>query len=69
MRQANPPPGPGQPAAEERIDLRSGPSVEHWTQQLGVSREQLAAIVAIAGDRAADVAAYLKENGPPTTPE
>lgn len=55
--------------AGERIDLRSGPSVEHWTKQLGVSREQLAAVVAIAGDRPTDVADYLKEHGPPTTPE
>ena len=53
----------------ERIDLRDGADVDYWTQKLGVSREQLAAIVAIAGERAADVVDYLKTNGPPTTAE
>jgi hypothetical protein len=58
-----------QPAneADERIDLRSGPSVDHWTQTLGVSREELAAVVGIVGERPSDVADYLKQHGPPAT--
>jgi hypothetical protein len=55
--------------SDARIDLRDGADVERWTRELSVSREQLAAVVAIAGDRAADVADYLRQNGPPTTPE
>jgi len=62
---------PRQPAADsaERIDLRSGPSVEHWTESLGVSREELAAVVKIVGERPSDVADYLKQHGPPATTE
>jgi len=52
-----------------RIDLRSGADVEHWTKTLGISAEQLHAIVAITGDRARDVEDYLKNQGRPATPE
>lgn len=60
-----------QPAGDsvERIDLRSGPSVDHWTRSLGVSREELAAVVAIVGERPSDVADYLEQHGPPATSE
>ena len=57
------------PPRDERIDVRDGDSVERWTKALSVSREQLAAVVAIAGDRAADVQDYLEKNGPPATVE
>jgi hypothetical protein len=61
---------PDRPGASgDRIDLRSGRDVEHWTKELGVSAEQLAAMVAIVGDRASDVVDYLKTQGRPTTPE
>jgi hypothetical protein len=53
----------------DRIDLRSRADVDRWTQSLGVSAEQLAAMVAIVGDRPSDVADYLKTHGRPTTPE
>jgi hypothetical protein len=57
------------PPRDERIDVRDGDSVERWTKALSVSREQLAAVVAIAGDRADDVRDYLEKNGPPATVE
>jgi ribosomal protein S12 len=53
----------------DRIDLSSGADVEHWTKTLGVSAEQLHAIVAITGDRAKDVEDYVRTQGRPTTPE
>jgi hypothetical protein len=59
----------GERRRSDRIDLRSGADVEHWTKTLGVSAEQLAAIVKIAGDRAKDVQDYVKTQGPPTTSE
>jgi hypothetical protein len=54
---------------DERIDVRDRDSVERWTKALSVSLEQLAAVVAIAGDRADDVRDYLEKNGPPATVE
>jgi hypothetical protein len=62
-------PGSGERRRSDRIDLRSGSDVEHWTKTLGVSAEQLHAIVAITGDRARDVEDYVRTHGPPTTPE
>ena len=60
---------PGERRRSDRIDLNSGADVEHWTKTLGVSPEQLHAIVAIAGDRARDVEDYVRTQGRPTTPE
>jgi hypothetical protein len=57
------------PEGRERIDLRDSADVDYWTSKLGISPEQLAAIVAIAGDRSDDVVDYLKTSGRPTTPE
>ncbi len=53
----------------QRIDLREGREVDYWTRKLGVSREELAKAVEIAGDRAHDVADYLAQQGPPATSE
>jgi hypothetical protein len=54
---------------DSRIDLRSGPDVDYWTQKLGVSAEQLAKVVELAGDRAGEVQAYLAQEGRPATTE
>ena len=67
MPMSDPPDANGQ--RRNRIDLRSGADVEHWTQTLGISPEQLHAIVAIAGDQAKDVEDYVRTQGRPTTPE
>jgi hypothetical protein len=54
--------------AAERIDVNSSADMERWTGELGISREALAKIVQIAGDKAADVRDYIKHEGlPPTT--
>jgi hypothetical protein len=60
---------PAERRRSDRIDLRSSADVEHWTKTLGISAEQLHAIVAIAGDRARDVEDYVRTQGPPATSE
>jgi len=68
MPHANRPDANGE-RRSDRIDLRSGADMDHWTKTLGVSAEQLHAIVAITGDRAKDVEDYVRTQGRPTTPE
>ena len=48
MPHANRPDANGE-RRSDRIDLRSGADMDHWTKTLGVSAEQLHAIVAITG--------------------
>ena len=52
-----------------RIDLHESWEVDYWTRKLGVSREELAKAVEVAGDRAHDVADYLARYGTPATSE
>jgi hypothetical protein len=52
-----------------RINMHQGWEVDYWTRKLGVSREELAKAIEIAGDRAHDVADYLADEGRPATTE
>jgi hypothetical protein len=51
----------------ERIDVRDGASLDRWAERLGVSREALVRVVEIAGDRAGEVADYLRSQGLPAS--
>jgi biotin operon repressor len=50
---------------DDRIDLQSGADVERWTAQLGISREALAKVVQLVGNRGADVEDYIRQEGIP----
>jgi hypothetical protein len=58
-----------QRSGDSRINLRDGADVDHWTRKLGVSAEELAKVVEVAGDRASDVEQYLAQEGRPATSE
>jgi hypothetical protein len=49
----------------QRIDINSSPDLDHWSQELGISRDELIKVVEITGDRSHDVADYLRIHGSP----
>jgi Mlc titration factor MtfA (ptsG expression regulator) len=51
--------------ANDRIDMRASADVERWTTRLGISREALAKVIDLVGNRAADVEAYIRNEGLP----
>ena len=53
------------PAPHGDIDLDQPDHVAYWVDTVGVSREALAKVIEIAGPRAEDVQAYLREQGLP----
>lgn len=55
------------PSRLTTIDLTQGWQMDHFTRELGVSREELAKAVEAAGPRIADLRDYLQRYGPPAT--
>ncbi len=53
------------PSNDDRIDLQASADVERWTARLGISREALAKVIELVGNKGADVEAYIREEGLP----
>jgi hypothetical protein len=51
------------------VDLTQGWQVDHFTRELGISREELAKAVEAAGPRLDELREYLRRYGPPATSE
>jgi hypothetical protein len=57
------------PGSLTTVDLTEGWQVDHFTRELGISREELAKAVEAAGPRLEDLREYLRRYGPPATSE
>lgn len=54
---------------QDRVDLSSPESVDRWTSELDVTRDQLQAAVGAVGNRATDVEMHLKGSRASTNAE
>jgi hypothetical protein len=53
------------PPPRDRIDPERAEDLAYWVDTVGVSREALLKVIEIAGNRAEDVQAYIREQGLP----
>jgi hypothetical protein len=57
------------PESLTTVDLTQGWQVDHFTRELGISREELAKAVEAAGPGLDELREYLRRYGPPATSE
>ena len=47
------------------IDTNDSDALNSWSERLGISRDELLAVIDITGKRASDVADYVRNEGSP----